>query len=80
MAAAAVVVVVVVVVVAVVVMDGCEATASTVDFKYRTGTKNAFLFYMIGGPPRGELNLQPRIPWKQSRILLSHSNKSWILS
>ena len=30
----------------------------------------------IGGPPLGELNLQPQISWKQSRILLSHSDKS----
>ena len=44
---------------------------------------------MIGGPPRRELNLQPiswksqiteNKKWKQSRILLSHSDKSLILS
>ena len=32
--------------------------------------------HLIGGPPRGQLNLQPQISWKQSRILLSHSDKS----
>ena len=41
---------------------------------------SAPIMLCLGRPPRGELNLQPQISWKQSRILLSHSDKSRILS